>query len=405
MDCKRIIAALLCAVIPFGTVVLTAKTPIAFSAESATVIDSGTCGKNVTWKLNSAGIFSVSGTGDMYDLRDNVFPIPWKDEKDLIKKIVIGKGITRVGDMNFSYCKNLVSVTLPNTLKNIGVGAFAHCTNITSIVLPDTVTGIEDSAFSGCSKLADITIPSSVKNVGGWAFNGTPWEEEQIEKNSFLIVNGTLLAIKRDMEKAIIPDGVVCIASQSCEHGKMTELVIPDTVKTIECNAFIHCNSLKSVVVPASVEVIKQQGFYCCETLEEICILNPECNICEHWATTISNKDEEFSGVIKGYKDSTAEKYAQKFSYSFKTLAQLGDVNFDEYIDAADATSVLEYYTLLSTNQKGGYNEEQKLTADVNHDGFINAADASNILEYYSYASTTKKDILSLEAYMKKASR
>ncbi len=50
-------------------------------------------------------------------------------------------------------------------------------------------------------------------------------------------------------------------------------------------------------------------------------------------------------------------------------------------------------YARISTNQEGGYNEEQMLAADVNHDGMINAVDASNILAYYAYASTTKEDI------------
>ena len=80
----------------------------------------------------------------------------------------------------------------------------------------------------------------------------------------------------------------------------------------------------------------------------------------------------------------------------------LGDVNNDKQINAVDASSVLAYYAMISTNQDGGYDEEQKLAADVNHDGLINAVDASNILSYYAYVSTTKEDIMSMEEYMKK---
>lgn len=76
---------------------------------------------------------------------------------------------------------------------------------------------------------------------------------------------------------------------------------------------------------------------------------------------------------------------------------KLGDVNSDGYINAVDASSVLTYYALISTNQDGGYTEAQKLDADVNHDRLINAVDASNILAYYAYTSTnnseTKKSI------------
>ena len=80
----------------------------------------------------------------------------------------------------------------------------------------------------------------------------------------------------------------------------------------------------------------------------------------------------------------------------------LGDVNRDGEINAVDASSVLAYYARISTNQEGGYTEEQKLAADVNHDGDINAVDASNILAYYAYTATTKEEIMSIEEFMKK---
>ncbi|WP_303790878.1 dockerin type I domain-containing protein [Ruminococcus flavefaciens] len=130
-------------------------------------------------------------------------------------------------------------------------------------------------------------------------------------------------------------------------------------------------------------------------------ILNPDAKIYDR-ANTFTNENDKFSGVIKGYKGSTAEKYAQKYNYTFKTLAQLGDVNSDEYINAVDASSVLAYYAMISTNQDGGYDEEQKLAADVNHDGSINAVDASNILSYYAYVSTTKETPMSMEEFIKK---
>ena len=80
----------------------------------------------------------------------------------------------------------------------------------------------------------------------------------------------------------------------------------------------------------------------------------------------------------------------------------LGDVNNDGKINAVDASDVLAYYARISTNQEGGYTEEQKLAADVTHDGSINAVDASNILAYYAYISTTKETPMSMEEYMKK---
>ena len=79
-----------------------------------------------------------------------------------------------------------------------------------------------------------------------------------------------------------------------------------------------------------------------------------------------------------------------------------GDVNNDGKINAVDASSVLAYYAMISTNKDGKYNENQKAAADVNHDGLVNAVDASNILAYYAYVSTTKEEIKSIEEFLKK---
>lgn len=68
----------------------------------------------------------------------------------------------------------------------------------------------------------------------------------------------------------------------------------------------------------------------------------------------------------------------------------LGDVNNDSLINAVDASIVLTYYAMMSTNQKGGFNDTQKKAADVDKNGDINAVDASYILSYYAYTSTTK---------------
>ena len=71
-------------------------------------------------------------------------------------------------------------------------------------------------------------------------------------------------------------------------------------------------------------------------------------------------------------------------------------------INAVDASSVLAYYAVISTNQTGNYSAAQKLAADVNNDGMINAVDASIILSYYAYTSTAGDKVLSFEEYLKK---
>lgn len=68
--------------------------------------------------------------------------------------------------------RNLKSISIPNSVTNIGSSAFSNCAKLTSITIPDGVTGIGDRAFSGCSSLTSITIPDSVTSIGSSAFGG-----------------------------------------------------------------------------------------------------------------------------------------------------------------------------------------------------------------------------------------
>ena len=56
---------------------------------AATVVDSGTCGDNATWSLNSNGTLTISGTGEIYDGAGENAEQPWYDLKDNIKSVII----------------------------------------------------------------------------------------------------------------------------------------------------------------------------------------------------------------------------------------------------------------------------------------------------------------------------
>jgi hypothetical protein len=146
------------------------------------------------------------------------------------------------------------------------------------------------------------------------------------------------------------------------------------------------------------------------KTTGKLIMDNSKCYYYNNFGTAIENKQE----IIQ---DEYVEKSNTLFSrnpyqevilfkdwYKGMSLESLenGDVNGDGHINAVDASTVLAYYAMISTNKDGGFSNAQKAAADVNHDGLINAVDASCILSYYAYVSTTKEEILSLEEYLKK---
>ena len=79
-----------------------------------------------------------------------------------ISNIIIPEGVTRIGSMSFKGCEQLTNIILPTTLKEIGDDAFSH-SKINSITIPESVTKIGNNCFYGCYELTKIKLPSSLK--------------------------------------------------------------------------------------------------------------------------------------------------------------------------------------------------------------------------------------------------
>lgn len=81
-----------------------------FAADEVTVVDSGTCGDNATWKLTSDGVLTISGSGTMEE--DYAWgSAPWYAIKEIIIKVIIEDGITSIGNNTFRSCSRLESIT------------------------------------------------------------------------------------------------------------------------------------------------------------------------------------------------------------------------------------------------------------------------------------------------------
>ena len=77
-----------------------------------------------------------------------------------------------IADRAFDYCKELTSISIPNSVAHIGFGAFSDCSALTSIVIPHSVRIIENITFYKCKSLTSIVIPSSITNIVNSAFDG-----------------------------------------------------------------------------------------------------------------------------------------------------------------------------------------------------------------------------------------
>ena len=75
-----------------------------------------------------------------------------------------------MGDGVFAGCTGLTTVTMGNSMKNIGSSAFSGCTGLTTMTIPNSVIFIGSSAFADCTGLTTVTMGNSVLSIEDKAF-------------------------------------------------------------------------------------------------------------------------------------------------------------------------------------------------------------------------------------------
>ena len=157
----------------------------------------------------------------------------------------VTRKVTGIGYAAFQNCKDLTSVTIPNSVTDIGRYVFCGCKGLTSITIPSSVTSIGESAFQNCSNLASVTIPSSVTSIGVLAFCGCI-----------------------GLTSVTMPNSVTSIEESTFQNcSNLTSITIPSSVTNIGVMAFSGCTGLTSVTIPNLVTSIGEKAFSDCTKL------------------------------------------------------------------------------------------------------------------------------------------
>ena len=171
------------------------------------------------------------------------------------------------------YAKNLylngvlvTDLVIPDTVPAIYGYVFINCECLTSVTIPDSVYWIGERAFCGCTGLTSITIPDSVHSIGEGAFSSC-----------------------KSLTSVTIPDSVIWIGRWAfeCCTG-LTSITIPNSVTEIGHDAFRNCTGLTSVTISDSVTKISDSAFFGCAGLTSITIPNSVTKIesCAFWGCT-----------------------------------------------------------------------------------------------------------------------
>ena len=199
-----------------------------------------------------------------------------EEAQRLSGNIIIPDNMVEIPDKLFDGNKRITSVTVPGTVKRIGVRAFADCNSLEHVSLCEGIEAIDSNAFTGCKKLRHITYPDSVKTYQGWTFYDTNLEAPVMNASKTILVFCPESLSGREWS---VPDTVKTISCQAfVEHKELEVLHLPEGLEKIEKMAFINCG-IREIVIPYSVREIGEEAFWRCEQLEKVTILNPKAKI------------------------------------------------------------------------------------------------------------------------------
>lgn len=248
--------------------------------------------------------------------------------------VIIPSGFTEIQNYSLSYYtgrnhfNNIETVELPNTLSEIGDESFLCCSGLKTINIPLSVKKIGDNAFEGCSALKEIIIPEGVEEIGRSAFKMCD-KLEKIELSSTMheVSNSLCYSCER-LKTLVIADGTKKIGEEAfaCCFG-LENVSLGKTIEKIGEDAFYNCNNLRSLELPDSLKEISDCAFLCCDKLTSITVPASVDSIGEEafgYIAEETNHEVDYvkldGFVIKGYKNTAAEKYAKENGFEFVAL-------------------------------------------------------------------------------------
>ena len=187
------------------------------------------------------------------------------------EKIIIAEGVTKIPNDTFEFCKNVVEVSLPSTLKEVGSYAFYGCESLKKVEIPNGVSSIEYCTFGSCEELEEVILPKSVTRIEKQAFTSCEKLRKVNIHDDVTFIGESAFSGCDISGKLVLPKGLTQISSGAFGYNKkITEIVLPQGITAIGSRAFSNCTSLKKIVIPEGVTEIGSSAFSGCSVLKEI---------------------------------------------------------------------------------------------------------------------------------------
>ena len=209
----------------------------------------------------------------------------------VIPNEIHGKNVTKINNLCFSMNDDIYSVSIPDSVIEIGGGGFFQCRNLKKVTLSSQIEIIGSGAFEKTA-ISEITLPTSLKSIGMRAFADCANLKYIKIPKGLTTLNAEIFS-NSGLETVVFEEGVEEIASGMFANTKIREITTPKSLKTIHHSAFVNCANLEKVtlneglitidtyafggesklteiIIPQSVVNLKDDTFSSCHTLKAV---------------------------------------------------------------------------------------------------------------------------------------
>ena len=237
--------------------------------------------ETITWTFSN-GTLTISGTGIIPDYDGEERP-PWEDRyRDQIKNVVIGNGITEIGEYAFYKLKSLVSVKMADSVTRIHDYAFYESKKLKTVKLSENLEYLDTGVFYKCSALAAIQLPASLKEIGSEVFVATGLSSVTVADgvatrqfdffyprdygenhlyHVFLPAGVTAVgfgvfaycpSLPYDSPECVIPKGTTAIEYETFTETNVRFVWLAENTAKLANYAFDQCKNLRYIFIPWS---------------------------------------------------------------------------------------------------------------------------------------------------------